>query len=69
MKENYRVDYRQQTAAYYTTYVMPSEIRQSLEANKYVTSRIASQNSAAITSEARQYMADPMRGRIVDRLV
>lgn len=67
MKANYRVDYRQQTAAYYTTYIMPSEIRQGLEYAKQITVRIAGRASDAIAAEAQQFMNED-RGRFIDRL-
>jgi predicted transcriptional regulator len=68
MKQNFKIDYRSQTAAYYTSFSWTEQSRNIVARNRELLRSIADQAAATISNQARQKRANALRGANVNTI-
>jgi predicted transcriptional regulator len=68
MKQNFKIDYRSQTADYYTTFSWTEQSKNIAARNRELLRSIADQATATISNQARQKGADALRGANVNTI-
>jgi len=69
MKENFKIDYRAQTARFFTTFPQPAESQRALDRNRNLLSDIAAQNARTISNQATSESRDKLLAGKVDTYV